>query len=107
MRAEVLPSTVTAAPAGTAVAASAAAIRVLPMLMIQVLLGVASIADLGESRHQAVALHRMAELVIGEAEGGRGSTLIPAAFFECGGEDRLFIFGDGEAEGGAAPRIVS
>src|SRR4051812_22796129 len=68
IRAELLPMTVTAATAGTADAASAAANRVLPMLMIQVLLGVASLAEIGESRHQLMALHGVAELVVGEAE---------------------------------------
>src|SRR3954453_23295806 len=90
-RAEELPSTVTAAPAGMAVAASAATMKVLPMLMIQVLLGVASIAERSESGHELVALHRVAQLIVGEAERRRRSALIPAAFFKRSGEDRLFI----------------
>src|SRR3954465_5124045 len=106
MRAELLPMTVTAATAGTADAASAAANRVLPMLMIQVLLGVASIAEIRESRHQLMALHRVAELVVGEGERGCGLALVPPAPLERRGEDRFFIFGDGETEVGAARRIV-
>src|SRR3954447_620050 len=106
MRAELLPMTVTAAAAGTADAASAAANRVLPMLMIQVLLGVASIAETRESRHQLMTLHGVAELVVGEAERGRRLALVPAAPLERGGEDRFFIFGDRQPEVGAARRIV-
>src|SRR5437764_6119411 len=94
IRAEELPSTVTAAPTGTAVAASATAMRVLPMLMIQVLLGIATIAEKGQSRHQLVTLHRVAQLVVAEAQRSGGSALIPAAFFQRGREDRLLIFGD-------------
>src|SRR3954453_22071617 len=106
MRAELLPITVTAATAGTADAASAAANKVLPMLMIQVLLGIASIAEIRESRHQLMALHGVAELIVGEGERGRGLALVPAATLERRSEDRLLIFGDGEAEVGAASRIV-
>src|SRR5947209_14215476 len=95
IRAEVLPTTVTAAMAGTAIAARAAATRVLPMLIVQVLPGVASIAEIGASRHQAVALHRVAELIVSEAERGCGGALVPAAFLQSGGEDRFLIFGDG------------
>src|SRR3954462_5986817 len=65
----------------------------------------ASIAGFAGSRHELVALHGVAELVVGELQRGGRLALIPAAFFERGGEDGLFIFGDGKAEIGAAGRI--
>ena len=55
---------------------------------------------------ELVALHRVAQLIVGQLERRRRGALVPAAFLERGGEDRLFIFGDGEPEIGAAARVV-
>ena len=48
----------------------------------------------------------MPQLIVTQLQSCCGGALVPAAFFERGGEDRLLIFGDGETEIGAAARIV-
>jgi len=54
---------------------------------------------------ELVALHRVAELIVAEAQRRRRLALVPAAFLERRGEDRFLIFGDGEPEIGAMLRI--